>query len=125
MTTYFDFRFRFLATPEAMATALGALEALREAGAWVGSNGAPMNMLGEPIPGMPGVNGKLGCAAYSYLEEGVGPLITVPAVGDPNYYYVAIRTTVDPSTVPPGLPEEFGLEAVDAATSAAVLGVWA
>jgi hypothetical protein len=125
MTAYFDYRFRFLATESGKTNAAAALEALRAAGAWVGTNEAPVNMLGDPIPGMPGVLGAVGRAAFSYQEEGVGPLIEVAAVGDPAYYYVAIRTKVSPDKVPPTLPATFGLEAVDEETSAALLGVWA
>ncbi len=47
-----------------------------------------------------------------------GEAVEIPACGDPDYYYISIR-----SETAPVLPE--GVEAVAAAETTAVLGVWA
>ncbi len=103
MSTYQDYRYRFRLAQ--IATALGVLPALRTAGLLGGD--MPANMLGDPL-------------------DATGTVTSSPVffgrVAD-GWVYLHVR-----SSAPPGLLPDvasFGLEAVSAEASAAILGVWA
>jgi hypothetical protein len=122
----FDHRFKF--TLASLPQALTALTALRQIGL-VGAGDIPQNMLGDPrdtqgnvVTTAPAFVGRQGIPASSYTDP-QGTIITIPAKGDPGCWYVAIRTQVDPSTLPLN-PADYGLETCPADESAAVLGVW-
>jgi hypothetical protein len=120
---YHDFRFRFPATEQGKESALDALAALRAGGLWLGDADRPENMLGNPIADLEGICGARGRASMTYLDVD-GSEVTLAAVGDPGWVYVAIRSRIDPADLPPNLAATFGLEPVDAETSAQLLGVW-
>jgi hypothetical protein len=131
MTFYNDYRFKFpLAS---LGTALQALAALRAANIIMDGN-LPANMLGDPRDNS-GNNvtaddntltffGRTGQPAITYIDPDTQQQITQPAIGDPNYWYVAIRSTTTPSEIPFD-PTVYGLIPCDPDESAAVLGVWA
>lgn len=127
--TYFDYRFRF---PVAgIAQALGGFAALRAAGV-MPADGLPANMLGDPLDVagalvMPDAGGELSGVAFRG-RRGSAAIVskdwTIPARGDTGYFYIHIRSTIDPATLPVS-PAAFGLETVSAEESAAVLGAYA
>jgi len=127
MSAEFDYRFKFpLAS---LSQALTAIAALRQFGL-IGTGDIPQNMLGDAraadgsvVTTAPAFLGRTGTAATSYTDPN-GQTVTVPAKGDPGYWYVAIRAPVDPATLPIN-PANYGLLPCSADESAAVLGVWA
>jgi hypothetical protein len=112
-----DYRYKTTNLP----LALQALAALRAAGV-LAPEGAPFNMLGEPLPDDPTVRGRRGWGGW--LSDKSGEQFYVTPVGDPAAWYFAIRSEVPPSAVPFD-PAAYGLQPVSAEESAAVLGVWA
>jgi hypothetical protein len=125
---YYDYLFKFpLAS---LTTALEALTALRSANIIVDGD-IPTNMLGDPrdasgnvVTSGPAFVGRLGIAATSYIDPSTQQSVAVSARGDPDYWYVAIRSDVDPSSIPFD-PSSYGLQTCDPTENAAVLGVWA
>ena len=89
------------------------------------------NMLGDPLdedgeptaPEAAAVFARRGTAART-VTSGDGVPVTVPARGDPGYWYVHVRADITPDMLPAD-PLTWGFEAVTAEESAAVLGVWA
>lgn len=89
------------------------------------------NMLGDPLDptGAPtaletaAVFARRGTAARTFAAHGGAP-VTVPARGDPGFWYVHVRADITPDALPAD-PLTWGFEAVTAEESAAVLGVWA
>lgn len=126
--TYYEYRLRFPIT--GLARALQALAALRAAGVLIDKN-TPDNMLGEPrdvsgaiTSGPPAWRGSPGKAALSYVDPDTGQSVSIPACGDPAYYYIHVRSNVAPNQIP-FAPSAYGIETVTPEESAAVLGVWA
>ena len=117
---YHDYLYRFpvagLSTALKIIVALGLL---------------PENMLGQgrdnsgalaADPTTATWRGGQGVAALAYTDQS-GATVNVPARGDPAYYYVAVRTTVDIATL--GIdPAAYGMSVCDPAESLAVLGAW-
>lgn len=135
MSAYNDYRYTFPATQAALTEALQGFAALQAAGL-LGKGDIPSNMLGTPrdSSGNPTADpkqiawrGDPGRAATSYTDPTTGQTVNVPAAGDPSLYYVAIRAETTPTQIAAaGIdPATYGLTVCDAATSAAVLGVWA
>ena len=129
MSSYYDYHLKFLVT--ALPTALTALQALRTAGVMAGET-IPENMLGNlrgadgnvvADPAQAVWRGDPGLAALTYIDPGSHQQVTVPARGDPAYYYIAIRSSVAPDQLPFD-PSSYGFIAVSPDESAAVLGVW-
>lgn len=99
-------------------TALGTLEAA--------GLSDPANMLGDPVLGPSGsviARASKGRPAVSYVDP-VGKPGTTAAVGDPAFWYLAIRADIKPSDIPFD-PAAYGLLSCDPTENAAVLGVWA
>ena len=115
MSQYHDYRFRF--RTEDLPLALQAFDSLRQRGLM--ASDTPMNQLGW-------TQGR----AEQTVTDPDGNAVTIPAAGDPAYYYVNIRTrNVAPEDLA-GLDfGQFGLEPLDTpelqAEGEAVLGVWA
>lgn len=106
MSEYFDYRYRF---PVAgIALAVGLLDALR-ANNLLGA-GTLRDMLGDPMD----INGDPAdaeTAAFWGKRSG-------------DHIYLHTRAPIDPTTLGLDL-SAYGMEHVDADTSAAILGVWA
>lgn len=121
-----------------LARALEGLAALRD-GLGLPPDAQPGNALGDPRdangeivvpqagaiddppPVPPAWIGRPGSAASSYQDMS-GATVAIPAKGDPDRYYMHMRTDIDA----PGFdPADYGFEPTDPAESAAVLGVWA
>lgn len=132
----YDYRFK----TDNLPLALLAIDALRDAGV-LAPEGAPINMLGDPLPDRPDLRGRQGWAGGWVTPTepvplpplpgedvsagmAVPPPYYVPPGGDAGWWYVAIRSAVPPEalTIDPAL---FALVPVDEAESASVLGVWA
>lgn len=135
MSAYTDYRYSFPATQSGLTLALTGFAALQKAGL-LGSGDIPSNMLGtaRDNTGAPASDptkiawrGDPGRAASSYTDPTTNQIVNVPAAGDPSLYYVAIRAETTPAqVVAAGInPATYGLTVCDAATSAAVVGVWA
>lgn len=127
MSTYMDYRFKFPIT--GLAKALEAMAELRTAGL-LGKGNLPQNMLGDlrdtsgnAVSANAAWAGRPGRAAYTYTDTYTNKQISVPAAGDPGYYYIHIRAEGVSSL--PFDPSAYGLVASDPTESAAVLGVWA
>jgi len=127
MTVYFDYRFRFTD----LARALGAIAALRTAGI-LSAGELPANMLGTQRDAAGkwtadsdkvAFCGEHGRPGGTFIDDNGDPQ-SFEAVGDPAYWYIHVRSVVDPRTIPFD-PASFGLEVSDPAESASVLGVWA
>lgn len=126
--TYFDYRLKFPVV--GLPTALSALAALKASGVMVGED-VPQNMLGSPRDAAGSVTassplwrGEPGRASTSFTDPGTGLTVTLPACGDPAYFYIHIRTAVSPASI--GLdPATYGLIACTPEETASVLGVWA
>jgi hypothetical protein len=136
--TYFDYPLNFPTT--GLALALEGFDALR-AELGVETNTLLGHMLGDPrdaegniamspTGGGPGPQesnvvwvGRPGMAAYTYTDPITDQVIEVPARGDPDRYYMHIRTETDRTTVTTDLTQ-YGMVSTDPAESAAVLGVW-
>ncbi len=121
MTEYTDYRLRARSLDDIRA----ALAALRTAGL-VGDAEGPENMLGDPqtdAEGRLAFRASRGRAALTVQDED-GQTLTIPARGDPDFWYVAVRALRRPEELPVD-PTAYGLEWCDPAESAAVLGVWA
>lgn len=118
MSAYFDYRLRFPVSGIARAIA-----GLRAAGV-LGSD----NMLGDSLDAS-GVYvssakaavfcGRRGRASFKYMDEGVKQ--TSPAMGDPAYIYIHVRSAAE---ITVNLAD-YGMETVESDVSATVLGVWA
>lgn len=106
MSEYFDYRYRFPVS--GIALAVGLLDALR-AKSLLGE-GTLRDMLGGPL-GLDGKPTSEGEEAFRGKESG-------------GYVYLHTRAAVDPMELGVDL-SVFGLEPVDEATSAGILGVWA
>lgn len=103
--TYYDYRYRFLASNVAQAVAV--LDALRGAVSLDGQH--PVNMLGDPMDALGGT-ARLDAAAFFGRRVG-------------DYIYMHVRATTPPSAIGVDLGA-YGMEPVTEAESAAVLGVW-
>ena len=118
MTAFTDYRFKV----PALADAAAALAALQAAGL-VSPGDAPVNMLGCPVVvTVGGLDVTIRAARGRPARDTV--VGTLPAAGDPAFWYLAVRTEVPPGDVPFD-PTTLGLVPCDPAESAAVLGVWA
>lgn len=114
MNVYFDYRFRF--PIGGIASALAGFAALRQVGL-LPSDGLPLNMLGDPI--------NAAGEAVAFDEDAGGfPGVAFYGRRSGAHFYIHIRSTVDPATLPVS-PATFGLETVTAEESAAVLGAYA
>lgn len=118
-----DFLYKFPVSD--LPQALTALAALDAAGLH------PDNMLGDPRSASGAVvldlkqavwRGGQGQAAYTYTDLS-GATVSVPAQGDPSYFYIAARADLDPTLLPFDLGA-YGLVQTAPAESASVLGVW-
>lgn len=129
MSDYIDYRFKFTD----LAVSLGAMAQLRAAGI-LSATGLPENMLGDPRNangdivdrGDPAAAfaGRKGTAAFGFTDPDTQRSVTVPARGDPAYWYIHIRSEI-PSSALGFNPATYGLVPSDAGESAAVLGMWA
>jgi len=101
-----------------------ALAALQASGL-VGADSGPANMLGplsvDDAQGNPLFRYGVGRAAVGATAPD-GSKVTIPAIGEPNMVYIAIRA---PAVDVPFDPAALGLIATTPDESAAVLGVWA
>lgn len=109
MSAYYDYRLKFPVT--GLATALQAIAALQSAGL-LGAGDIPDNMLGDPRDN----SGAIASSNITWMGR--------QGTTDPSYYYIHIRATVDPTTLPFD-PATFGLVPSTVQESADVLGVWA
>ena len=90
---YYDYFFKFPATTAGLALALTGIPALQAVGI-IAAGDIPANMLGDPrdvngniVSNSPAFVGRKGSAAGSYTDLS-GNIITIPAKGDPAYWYV-------------------------------------
>lgn len=133
-STYFDYPLNFPTT--GLALALEGFDALR-AELGIETNMLLGHMLGDPRDADGNVVnpvdddpqstrvvwvGRPGMAAYTYTDPN-DQVVEVPARGDPDRYYMHIRTASDQSGVAFD-PAQYGMVPTDPAESAAVLGVW-
>lgn len=108
-----------------LATITDALLVLQASGL-VGANSGPSDMLG-PLS----VNDAQGNSLFRYgvgraavTVTGMdGQPMTIPAAGEAGWFYIAIRTDVQPSAIPFD-PAALGLIATTADESATVVGRW-
>ena len=131
MSTYYDYTFKFLITD--LPHALSAFVAIRALNL-LAANKLPNNMLGDArdTQGNPvkvtsnqfAFAGSRGRVGYTYTNPLSGEVIVAPAIGDPAYFYINIRSLVDMSQYP-FVPGDFGLIVSTQQESDAVLGVWA
>jgi hypothetical protein len=116
-----DYRYRF---PDSGWSAAVPFMHFVTAGRITNMLGDPLDEDGEPTaPETAAVFARRGTAARSLAMPG-GALVTVPARGDPGFWYVHVRAAIAPEMLPAD-PITWGFEAVTAEESAAVLGVWA
>lgn len=120
--TYHEYTFRFPAA--GLALALDALDALREIGVLEADR--PANMLGERrdqagaiVPSHAAWRGSRGSLAVT-TPDGV-----IPAKGDPDWFYINVRSLTPPEALGDFDPADYGFVATTAEESAEVLGVWA
>jgi len=118
---YLDYRFK----ASSLAVLRAALDQLRTAGV-ISSDQSISHMLGDPqldAQGQPSFRARKGTAARTWTDED-GVTHPIAALGDPNMWYIALRTVV---AVSPQVfdPIAAGLTPCSAAESAQVLGVWA
>lgn len=105
MTTYHDYRYRFLVANVTQAVAV--LAALRSAGTLDGEH--PTNMLGDPLDAT-GNPTTLDEAVFLGRRSG-------------DHIYLHVRATTPPEAIGVDLGA-YGMEPVSEAESASVLGVW-
>lgn len=107
-----------------LATITDALLVLQASGL-VGANSGPSDMLGpfsvDDAQGNPLFRYGVGRAAVGATAPDGGK-VTIPAIGEPDMVYIAIRA--DDVAIPFD-PAALGLIATTAEESAAVMGVWA
>lgn len=117
MSAYFDYRLRFSVSGIARAIA-----GLRAAGVLGADNmlGDSLNASGVYVsPENAVFYGRRGRASFKYTDEGVQQ--TAPAMGDPAYIYIHVRSAAE---ITVNLAD-YGMETVESDVSATVLGVWA
>ncbi len=92
-----------------------------------GGDASPGNMLGDPIADLPDeviLRARRGIAGMTLHDPETREPVELPPRGDPEYWYIAVRTTTTPDALPFD-PAAYGLEPASPAESLAVLGGWA
>lgn len=117
----YDYRFRF--PVDGLAIALDALDALRDIGVLEADR--PANMLGERrdtagnvVPSGAAWRGGRGSLPVTTPDG------TIPAKGDPDWFYIHVRSPVGPAALGEFDPADYGFVATAAEELAEVLGVW-